>query len=231
MIRVFIGFDERETVAAHVLAHSIQRHTTEPVSIAFLAKHQLEADYWRKRDANQSTDFAYTRFLVPYLCNYQGRAIFMDCDMLCRSDIAELWNTTARSDKAVHVVKHDYTPKLGVKFLKQPQTVYPRKNWSSLMVFNNPMCDISLMDVNHGTGLFLHRFEWLDDQDIGGLPVEWNHLVGEYEPNPDAKLVHFTRGGPYFKEYEHCEFSDEWFAEFERMCHCEDPSRFCTRTS
>jgi len=227
MTRVFIGFDERETVAAHVLAHSIQRHATEPVAISFLALHQLQYDYWRSRDPNQSTDFAYTRFLVPYLCKYQGRAIFMDCDMLCRSDITELWETT-NNGLPLNVVKHDYVPKLGVKFLNQPQTTYPRKNWSSLMVFNNVACvnRLRMADVSNESGMYLHRLEWLDDNQIGEIGKEWNHLVGEYDPNPDAKLVHFTRGGPYFKEYERCEFSEEWFAEFQRMCHCEDPSSF-----
>lgn len=226
IIKVFIGFDERETVAAHVLAHSIQRHATQPVSIAFLDLHQLKHNYWRPRDQNQSTDFAYTRFLVPYLCGYQGRAIFMDCDMLCRSDITELWESTSNG-KALNVVKHDYVPKMDVKFLKQPQTTYQRKNWSSLMVFDNAKCKhLRVPDVSTETGMYLHRFEWLEDKDIGEIPVEWNHLVSEYEPNPDAKLVHFTRGTPCFKEYEKCEFAEEWFAEFQRMCHCESPSSF-----
>lgn len=225
MIRLFIGFDPKETVAAHVLANSIQRHASKPISITWLSLPQLQSVYWRPRDSRQTTEFSYTRFLVPYLCGYDGRAIFVDADFLCRADIAELWELT-HNGKAVNVVKHDYTPKTTIKFLGQPQTAYPKKNWSSLMVFDNRQCKaLRPADVSEHSGMYLHQMLWVDSDDqIGEIPVEWNHLVGEYEPNPDAKMVHFTQGGPYFKEYEHCEFSEEWFREFERMTHCEQKS-------
>ena len=216
MIRVFIGYDPREAVAFNVLSHSIFRHSSRPVAITGLKLSQL--DMWRARDPKQSTAFAFSRFLVPYLCGYEGRAIFMDCDMLCRSDIAELWE--ARGEEAALVVKHDYTPSTATKFLNQPQTVYPCKNWSSVVVFNNAKCRaLTPAYVNTATGLELHQFKWAES--VGEIPTEWNHLVGEYAPSSGAKLVHYTLGGPYFNEYSGCEFSEEWFRERDYMLECE----------
>lgn len=178
MIRVFIGWDSQEPVAATVLAHSIQMRSSEPVSIAYIKLGQLGGFFNRERDPLQSTEFSFSRFMVPWLCDYQGDAIFMDCDMLCRSDIAELWNMR-RDEYAVQVVKHDYQPGHGTKFLNQPQTPYAKKNWSSVMLFNNAKCKaLTPAYVNTATGLELHQFKWLADEDlIGELPERWNHLV------------------------------------------------------
>jgi lipopolysaccharide biosynthesis glycosyltransferase len=211
MLRVFIGYDAHETVAFHVAAFSIMRRASAPVSITGLMLPQLPIT--RDRDPKQSTDFAFSRFLVPHLCHYEGRAIFMDCDMLCRSDILELWDSLPPF-KSAAVVKHDYAPKAGEKFLDQAQTAYRRKNWSSVMVFNNPACRaLTPAYVNTASGLDLHQFRWLEDAQLWELPREWNHLVGEYEPNPAAKLVHFTLGTPCFAKYRHCEYSKEWHEE------------------
>ena len=126
-IRVFIGYDPREAVAYHVLSHSILSRASQPVSIAPLMLSELGKHIWRERHSLQSTDFAFSRFLVPFLCDYEGWAIFMDCDMLVLDDFAKLWDM--RDDKyAVQVVKHDYTPMSTEKFLGQPQTAYEKKN-------------------------------------------------------------------------------------------------------
>lgn len=221
MIRVFIGYDRRETIAFHVLAYSIASRSSVPVSITGLHLPQLPIT--RERDPKQSTDFAFSRFLVPHLCGYKGQAIFMDCDMLCRGDIAELLdaheeNICLGEGAAISVVHHDYTPNPDRKFLGQQQTAYPRKNWSSVMVFDNTRCTVLTPHiVNTMTGLWLHRFEWLEDDEIGRLAPDWNHLVGEYAPNQNAKLVHFTRGGPWFSDFADCEFADEWRAERDAM--------------
>jgi len=215
MFQVFIGYDPNETIAYHALAHSILRRASIPVSIAPLMRSQLGALYTRERGPTESTEFSLTRFLVPRLSDYQGWSMFIDCDMLCLADIADL-AALARGapDKAVLVCKHDYVPKTERKFLGQVQTKYPRKNWSSMMLFNNPRCRALTPDyVNTASGLDLHRFNWLKDDEIGDLPLEWNWLVGEYPHNPDAKIVHYTLGGPYFDEYRDCDYAAEWFEE------------------
>jgi hypothetical protein len=219
MLNVFIGYDPRESVAFYTLAHSILRRASIPVSIAPLMQSQLKGLYTRSRGPTESTEFSLTRFLVPKLSDYRGWSVFMDCDMLCRADIAELAGFIERSrDKAVLVCKHDYVPKTERKFLDQVQTKYPRKNWSSLMILNNERCrSLTPEYVNSAPGLELHRFAWTQDAAIGELPLEWNWLVGEYDYNPGAKIVHFTLGGPYFDAYRDCDYAGEWFAEFESM--------------
>ena len=216
MINIFIGYDEGEKIAYSVLSESIRQHSSEPVSITPLDLSTTRNIFTRKKQPNQSTEFAFSRFLVPYLCNYSGHAIFMDCDMLARADISLLWRQ--RTTKyAVQCVQHDYTPNSTIKFLNQPQTTYPKKNWSSMMIFNNSKCTALTPDyVNSATGLELHQFKWLEREElIGNIDVEWNHLVGEYQYNFNAKLVHYTNGGPYFKKYKDCDYSDEWFDMYE----------------
>lgn len=221
MLDVYIGYDPKESVAFYTLAHSILRRASIPVAIAPLMQSQLKGMYTRARGPTESTEFSLTRFLVPALAGYEGWSIFMDCDMLCRTDIAALAKEIGRQpDKAVLVCKHDYVPKTERKFLDQVQTKYPRKNWSSLMVFNNARCRALTPEyVNRASGLELHRFQWLRDEDIGELALEWNWLVGEYDFNPEAKIAHYTLGGPYFQAYRDCDYSDEWRAEFDSMRH------------
>ena len=222
MLDVHIGYDPREAIAFDVLAHSIRRRSSIPVSIKPLVQKELrdEGLYTRERGPTESTEFSLTRFLVPALAGYQGWSLFMDCDMLCRADIAALF-ALRQSDKAVLVVQHDYVPKTQRKFLGHVQTKYPRKNWSSLMLFNNARCRALSADyVNSASGLDLHRFAWTDDAAIGALPLEWNWLVGEYDYHAGAKIVHYTIGGPYFDAYRSCDYAGEWFAEFESMRQC-----------
>jgi hypothetical protein len=215
VLRIFIGYDPRESVAFHVLSHSLLRRSSVPLSVAPLVRSQLKTLYTRPRGPTESTEFSMTRFLVPYLSNYTGWSLYMDCDMLCRTDIAALAAEVERQqDKAVLVCKHDYVPKSERKFFDQVQTKYARKNWSSLVLFNNERCKALSPDfVNSASGLELHRFAWTDDRLIGELEREWNWLVGEYPQNPAARIVHFTLGGPYFPEYRACDYADEWFAE------------------
>ena len=145
--------------------------------------------------------------------------MFVDCDFLCRADISDLFKEIDPT-KAVMVVKHEYTPKTERKFLNQIQTKYEKKNWSSLMLFNNTKCrNLTTRYVNRATGLDLHQFHWTNPDLIGKLPKDWNHLVGEYDPNPNAKLIHFTLGGPYFTDSEHCEYAHEWFDELEEATY------------
>lgn len=215
MLNIYIGYDPRESVAFHVLAHSLLRRSSVPISVSPLVRGQLGSIYTRPRGPTESTEFSMTRFLVPYLSGYAGWSLYMDCDMLCRTDIAALAAETGRhADKAVLVCKHDYVPKSERKFFDQVQTKYARKNWSSLMLFNNERCRaLDPRYVSATSGLELHRFAWTEDRLIGGLEREWNWLVGEYPHNAGARIVHFTLGGPYFPGYRACDYADEWFEE------------------
>ncbi|MGO4437287.1 glycosyltransferase [Rhizobium sp. RAF56] len=216
--RIFVGFDSKEVVAYHVLSQSIIEYSSIPVEFSPIVLNHLGGIFTRERNLLQSTEFSFSRFLVPYLSNYEGWSLFMDCDMLARTDIAELW--ALRDERyAVMCVKHDYQPKLETKFLGQTQTKYEKKNWSSLILFNSAKCRALTQDyVNTATGLQLHQFKWLeDDSQIGELPVVWNYLVNEYDRREDAKMVHFTDGGPYFEEYRNDDYADEWFAMRDRM--------------
>jgi len=217
-IRVFIGFDPRETVAYHVLAHSIQARASVPVAIAPLALSQLRHLLTRERHPLQSTDFAFSRFLVPCLSGYSGWSLFMDCDMLMLDDIARLWQLRD-ARYAVQVVKHDHQPRESVKFLGAAQTQYRKKNWSSVMLFNNARCTrLSPAFVNAASGLELHQFKWLASEDlIGELPHRWNHLVGYDDPAAAVSLAHFTMGGPYFEQYAQGPLADAWRRERDAM--------------
>jgi hypothetical protein len=219
VLNVFIGYDRREPVAYHVLAHSILRRATIPLTIAPLKRELLGKLYTRPRGPTESTEFSLTRFLVPALSGYKGWSVFMDCDMLCKMDFALVAREiTRQEDKAVLVCKHDYDPRRGRKFLNQVQTVYPRKNWSSVMVFNNAKCKALTADyVNSATGLALHRFQWTRDKLIGSLPLEWNWLVGEYRRNARAKIIHYTLGGPWFRKYRDCDYAADWRAELKLL--------------
>jgi hypothetical protein len=218
MIRVFIGYDPREAVAYSVLAYSIQARASQPVSIAPLRLSQLKGVLTRERHPLQSTDFSFSRFLTPYLSGYAGWSVFMDCDMLMLDDIATLWSL--RDDRyALMVVKHNHVPRETVKFLGEPQSRYEKKNWSSVMLFNNARCRALTPEyVNRASGLELHQFKWLGNDDlIGPLPDRWNHLVGYNMRRRDAALVHYTLGVPCFDEYQNCEYAREWFAERDEM--------------
>jgi lipopolysaccharide biosynthesis glycosyltransferase len=221
MINVFIGYDPREAVAFTVLAHSIHERSSLPVSITPIRLSHLDHVFTRERNPLQSTDFSFSRFLTPWMCDYEGWAIFMDCDMIMLEDIKNLWDL--RDDRyAVQVVKHDHNPEEDEKFLGAVQTKYQKKNWSSVMLFNTAKCKALTPEyVNTASGLELHQFKWLENDDlIGELPSKWNHLVGYNPPRKDAALVHYTLGGPYFHEYRDCEYADEWFAELERTTYC-----------
>jgi len=222
-LRVFIGYDHAESVAFHTLCSSIWRHASVPVAITPISLHTLADVLDRPRDPMQSNEFAFSRFLVPYLCGYEGRAVFMDCDMLVSDDILNLF-AYADDDYAVQVVKHNHVPETTVKYLGTTQTKYEKKNWTSVMLFNCAECKALTPEyVNTAPGLDLHQFKWLEgDHRIGDLPLEWNFLV-DYYPTRDYATIsnaHFTEGGPYFQAYRDCSYSREWWDAFYYMRHC-----------
>jgi len=211
MINLFVGFDPREAVAYHVFCNSIIQNTSVPVQITPLVLSQLQE--FNERHDDRSNDFVYSRFLTPYLSDFKGWAIFADGDMICQGDLKELIDM-ADPSKAVMVVKHDYQTKATQKYLGNINENYPRKNWSSVILWNcdHPKHKILTPDfVSKQTGKFLHRFSWLDDQDIGELPLEWNWLASEYSVNREAKLIHFTLGTPCFKDYKNSDMADIWY--------------------
>ena len=215
--RVFIGYDAREAIAYHTMANSIIRHSSMPVSLNPLALNNFKSFYDDKGHTDGSNNFIYSRFLVPYLSNYEGWSIFVDGDMIMRGDIAELW-AMRDPTKTVQVVKHDYKTKMEEKYLGAKNENYPRKNWSSVIMFNNSKCKLLTPEtVERSTGAELHRFYWTgDDELIGELPPEWNWLDIEYGHNPDAKLVHYTLGTPCFVDFaarEGASFDAEWHRE------------------
>ena len=217
-VTVYIGWDSREPIAAEVCRYSILKHASIPVDIQFLKQDDLRMRgfYSRDVDALASTEFTFTRFLVPALNNYTGTAIFMDSDMVFLNDIAELLDEVDTS-KAVTCVQHDYTPPPGMKMDGQQQLAYPRKNWSSMIVWNcahkdNKKVNIELVNDPEITGAYLHRFSWLKDKDIGLLAPEWNWLVGWYIEGRDGepKLLHYTEGGPWFDNCKDCDYAATW---------------------
>ena len=216
ILNIYIGWDSREPIAADVCKFSILKHATIPVNIQYLKQDDLRSNgiYTRDVDILASTEFTFTRFLVPYLNNYDEWAIFVDCDFVFTADVAELLEL-ADSDSAVHVVQHDYTPPEGVKMDGKQQSVYPRKNWSSMILWNcahpaNQRVDLDF--VNSASGQQLHRFTWLKKHQIGNLLPEWNWLVGWYREGRDGspKALHYTQGGPWFDNYRNCEYADVW---------------------
>lgn len=213
MIPVFIGYDTRETVAYHVCANSIIRHSNSPIGLHPLAPNTIKT--YEETHTDGSNNFIYSRFLIPHLMNYKGWAIFLDGDMLIRDDITELWNMRDES-KAVMVVKHDYKTRLTEKYLGAKNENYPRKNWSSVILWN---CEheanrvVTPEFVKSATGAQVHRFTWLQDNLIGELPIEWNWLPDEFGRNDNAKLLHFTLGTPCFHDFATSPMADEWHRE------------------
>jgi lipopolysaccharide biosynthesis glycosyltransferase len=205
MLRVFIGWDSREAECADILAYSIRKHSSIPVDIRYLKLDDLALD--RPRDPLQSTEFTYSRFLVPYLCEYQGTAVFMDCDMVCLGDIRELAELEM-TGLALRVVQHDYQPTAATKMDGAVQTVYPRKNWSSLMLMNCAELTLWTREVvDTKSGAYLHRFQDVPDEKIGEIPKTWNTLDWMDE---QTKLIHYTSGGPWFEQCKDHPYGAAW---------------------
>ena len=210
-VTIVVGFDQRESVAYHVFCQSILQKASRPVQFIPLAINTLR--FYTETHNDGSNKFIYSRFLTPYLCGFEGPAIFADGDMVCHADIAELIDLFDPT-KAVQVVQHDYKTKAAVKYLGNKNQDYPRKNWSSLILWNcghpaNRVLQPELIQVKPGS--YLHRFSWLTDDQIGALPPEWNWLATEYEDNPQAKLTHYTLGTPCFKDFQDAPMSADWW--------------------
>lgn len=214
-MKIFVGYDTREDITYQVCEYSILKHQPKAEVIPLKQKSLRESGiYTRAADNLGSTEFTFTRFLVPHLMEYQGWAIFVDCDFVFTEDVVELFDQS--DDRyAVMVAKHDYTPAEGVKMDGQKQLLYPRKNWSSMILWNcgHPSNrQLDLKTVNEQSGQYLHRFQWLKDEEVGEISHEWNWLVNWYHEPQDGtpKALHYTEGGPWFKDYRHCEYHNIW---------------------
>lgn len=210
MLRIFIGYDPREAVAYHTCVQSIIDHAADPNALEF---HPVSGE---RRDG--SNDFIYSRFLVPYLCGFKGSALFLDGDMIVRTDVAKLM-AMQRHDVGAQCVTHDYKTKYPVKYLGNKNEDYPRKNWSSVVLWNCgffPNRKLTPDFVREQSGSYLHRFGWLSDGQVGELPAEWNRLVLEQEIQPDDCLLHYTIGTPCFKEYSNSPGAVEWYETYKR---------------
>ena len=217
IVDIIVGFDEREAVAYHTFTQSVIEKSSMPTRFLPLNNQSLK-DY-REVHKDGSNNFIYSRFLVPYLFNFKGWAIYADGDMVCLKDIKELWELRDESF-AVQVVKHNYKTKVRNKYWGNKNEDYPRKNWSSLVLWNcnHPSHKILTPDfIQNQTGAFLHRFSWINNEEIGELEKEWNWLAMEYEEKKDVNLIHYTLGTPCFKEYENTSFSSYWKSSFLKL--------------
>ena len=218
-LKIFIGYDSREDIAYQTAKLSIEKHASVPVEIIPLKLKWLKKSgvYTRPVDKLASTEFTFTRFLIPHLTEFKGWALFIDCDFIFLEDVAKLFAQT-KDEYAVMCAQHDYTPAEGTKMDGQQQHQYPRKNWSSMMMINcshpsNAVVTNDFVNDVYKTGAYFHRFSWLNDEEIGKLSHEWNWLVEWYKAPKDGtpKALHYTEGGPWFKEYQNCEYAVEWY--------------------
>jgi len=215
-MNIYIGYDPKQSIAYEACVNSIFRNTAHP---SFFKAYKLDQNdlrnskiYWREEDDRASTPFSLTRFLVPALNGYKGWAVYCDCDFLWLDDISNLF-ALKDDTKAVQVVQHDYTPKSASKMDNQINHFYPKKNWSSLMLFNceHEACRLLTPDlVNSYDPADLHQLAWCYDEEVGSLPIEWNYLSGYYDENIKPSAVHFTDGGPWLEGYENQPYADKW---------------------
>ena len=204
--RIYVGYDPTQDIAYEVLRYSLEKHATEPIEVHKIDADEL-TDFNRPVDPLASTPFTYTRFLVPYLCDYQGIALFMDSDMVALGDISELFHLPM-DGLALRVRQHEHYPEDKIKMGGKTQTSYPRKNWSSLMLMNCPELTAWTKEaVETQSGAWLHRFEPIPDEKIGDISEEWNVLD---EMTGPTKLLHYTSGGPWLKGCEDAPHADVW---------------------
>ena len=215
--KIYIGYDSKEPIASEICEFSLNKNSSKPVKINHIKLNEVKNKniYWRETDKLGSTEFTFTRFLVPFLQNYNGWALFCDSDFLWLEDVNELFSI-ADDKYAIMCVHHDYKPKNTKKKLLSSQQIYPRKNWSSLVLWNcsHPSNKKVTPDlVNTETGKFMHRFGWLKDEEIGAISHEWNWLIGWYKEPEDGKpkALHYTEGGPWLgSDFQKKEYAEEW---------------------
>ena len=228
-MKIFVGYDTREDIAYQVCKHSIES-LCPTAEVIPLKQNELRNDklYWRGEDKLASTEFTFTRFLIPHLMNYNGWALFIDSDIVFTENVKILFDL-ADDKYAVMCAQHDYTPKPGTKMDGQVQTQYPRKNWSSVVLWNcghpsNQAVTIDSVNNPNYDGKYFHRFSWLKDEEVGQISHEWNWLVDWYQEPEDGtpRALHYTEGGPWFENYRHCDYGDVWKKYLTDMMYTND---------
>ena len=213
-VKIHIGLDEPHQIAYDVCKHSILKFNSRHNLKIFPINYNLVRNYQRKKDLNESTQFSFARFWVPWEDNFKGVSIFLDSDFIFLESIDNLIDLY--DDRyAIMCCKHDYIPTNKIKMDGKKQTNYPRKNWSSLIIFNNNHSShkhLTPLTCNSCSGEYLHRFKWLKDGEIGSLPLEWNWLVDWYSETDSfkPKALHYTEGGPWLENYKNCSYNIEW---------------------
>ena len=225
-LKIFIGWDSREDIAYQVARFSLYNRASVPIDVQPIQQYEmrLRGIYTRPADMEGSTEFTLTRFLTPYLAGHKGLALFTDCDFLFQCDIKELFDLVRdhSAGKAITVVKHKYIPPESIKMEGQVQHQYPRKNWSSMMVFNCAHSDCLRLTpdlINQAPPALLHQFMWTEESNIGHVPYTWNFLEGWYPAKVDVpKIIHYTRGGPWLDDkfgWSNVDYAAEWIREKE----------------
>jgi lipopolysaccharide biosynthesis glycosyltransferase len=234
-LTVFIGWDDREKTAYEVCKFSLNKRTRADVKVIPLYHKELRKQGYFQRpwltnayDGNRtdlidgkgfSTEFSHTRFLIPELMKFKGWALFLDCDMIFKCDIKEIFSHIDES-KAVMCVKHRQNVKTGVKMDGSIQQNYSRKNWSSFMLINcgHPSNrKLTKEVVNTATGGWMHALSWLSDNEIGELPNYYNWIAGTSPGNVSPRVIHYSEGGPWFSDYQDCAFADAWYDEYRSL--------------
>lgn len=216
MLKVYVGFDSTnygQQLAFDVCKRSIEKFNKNVEVIKLVRKELIDKKLFWREDKTGVTEFTYTRFLVPYLNNFEGYALFCDSDFLWTCDIEEVVQKYANENHAVSCVKHNYSNcNAKTKMDGRPQEFYPRKNWSSLMLFNCSHSSIKNLTpeaVSTQTPAWLHRMHWAKDEEIGEIDKSYNYLVGYYNDNK-IKALHYTDGGPWHPGYENVEHGSKW---------------------
>ncbi len=217
-INIFIGLDEPYKIAYDVCKNSILKNNKKYNLNIKPINFNTVKDYDRKKDKNESTQFSFARFWTPYESNFKGISIFLDSDFLFLESIDDLIDLYDPK-KAVMCCKHDYTPSETTKMDGKVQTIYPRKNWSSLMLFNcsDSHCKELTPDViNSESPKYLHRMLWTDDKKIGNIPLEYNWLEGDYDNSVNPKAIHFTNGGPWHSSWDG-DYKQIWLNQYNTL--------------
>ena len=214
-MRIFIGHDSKYPQATKVCRASMESYNSN-LNITYVDKQHLRKYefYGREDMSTESTEFSFTRFYVPMLCNYEGIALFCDNDFLWKCDPLEVEKYLGDNDIAV--VKHEDYEALGVKMDGKENKSYPRKNWSSLIIYNcSKLKNLTKEYLDNASPSDLHELKWADK--IGEIPRSYNHLVGVYKPHNKIKALHYTNGGPWFDKYKDAELSEQWWSIYKSL--------------